>query len=256
MSANLKKNKSIFNYKILLLILGFSVIYHIINPMIVETSDEFNLIDIFEIANMVIVTIMAFIIAKKYLGIEIFEKSYLAFAISCAMWLIAEIIWQIYENVLLVYPYPSLADVFYFAFYPFSIYHLMKNIRYFKQKFDVKSKITIIVFPILVVLIYTIFIGMNEGEYSTGYFIGMVYAIFTGITLSLAIVGVFVFRYSIISAVWALLALGIFVRNIADVWYYYLEIFGQYTDTHVTNTMWFAGWMIITYALYLHKKAI
>lgn len=256
LTSSAEKIKPIFDYKILILILGIAIAYHVLNSILDPISPEFNLIDVFELANMVIVTTFAFSVAKRYKGSEVFGKTYLALAISCVTWLVAEIIWQIYDNVLFVYPYPSVADIFYFAFYPFAIYHLTRNIRYFKRKFDVKSKIWLIAVPVFVTIVYSYFTIADDGEFSFDYYYGMIFVIPSAISLALAVIGGFVFRQSILATVWSLLAAGIVIRSFADVWYYYLEIFGQYNNTHVTNTMWFAGWLIITYALFLHRKAI
>jgi hypothetical protein len=49
---------------------------------------------------------------------------------------------------------------------------------------------------------------------------------------------------------------GIAIGIVGDVWYYYLEIFGQYDETHVVNSMWIVSYMVVAYALYKHRKTI
>ncbi|MGC2561759.1 MAG: hypothetical protein WA326_01995, partial [Nitrososphaeraceae archaeon] len=68
--------------------------------------------------------------------------------------------------------------------------------------------------------------------------------------------GALVFRKSILGTVWLLLVVGITITTVGDVWYYYLEIFGQYDETHVVNSMWIVGYMVVAYALYKHRKTI
>ncbi|MBA4718637.1 MAG: hypothetical protein HRO68_05935 [Nitrosopumilus sp.] len=51
-----------------------------------------------------------------------------------------------------------------------------------------------------------------------------------------------------------LLVLGITVLTIGDVWYYYLEILGGFTLTHVVNSFWYVGSLVMMYALLNHRK--
>jgi len=65
-----------------------------------------------------------------------------------------------------------------------------------------------------------------------------------------------IFRDSILGKAWLLLAGGIFIFTVADVWYYYLELSDGYETTHFVNTLWVLSFAAITYALYKHKKTI
>ena len=86
---------------------------------------------------------------------------------------------------------------------------------------------------------------------------GMPFAIGASTIFALAVLGASVFRQSILGPVWLLLAIGIFLWAIADVWYVYLEIFEEFdNDTHVTNTIWMTSFMVIIYALYKHHKTL
>ena len=86
------------------------------------------------------------------------------------------------------------------------------------------------------------------------YFYGLPFEAASAIGLSIAILGIQVFRQSILASVWSLLALGIFLNTLGDVYYYYLEIFGLYTRTHLINVLWFVAPLIVTYSLYRHYK--
>ena len=53
-----------------------------------------------------------------------------------------------------------------------------------------------------------------------------------------------------------LLVIGIMLNAIGDMWYYYLETFGQYTITHPVNLFWWSSYLVMIYAFYKHKDAI
>jgi len=159
-----------------------------------------------------------------------------------------------YEHVLEEDPYLSIADVFFLLYYPFTAYHLIRNIGYFKKDFNLTSKLFVPGLTLAIVLIFAL-ISFDEIEGHTfDFYFGMIFVFGSSLILSLAILGVTVFRRSILGVAWLLLAVGIFLFTFADVWYYYLEIIEEYSDSHFTNTLWITSNMIIVYALYKHKK--
>ena len=90
---------------------------------------------------------------------------------------------------------------------------------------------------------------MFGGGLSTFYF-----ALST-LNLSFAIVGVQVFRRTILGNAWGLLLLGIALTAVGDLIYYANAIFG-YDRTYPDIAFWVFGYMIISYALYIHKKRL
>ena len=120
-------------------------------------------------------------------------------------------------------------------------------------------KICLFAIPIVIVLTYTVVAFFEWGDYEElpfDLFYGSIFAAGTAIVLAFAVIGVSVFRQSILGKVWLLLAIGIFLSTIADVWYVYIEIFEAFNNQHPANTIWMASFMIIIYALYKHQKTI
>jgi len=87
-------------------------------------------------------------------------------------------------------------------------------------------------------------------------FWGDVFVIGGSTTLAFAILGASVFRHSLLKEIWLLLVIGIFLWMLADVWYYYMEIFEAYYSSHPVNTMWMASFLLIIYSLYKHHKVL
>ncbi|HEY8110529.1 MAG TPA: hypothetical protein VIG05_06665 [Candidatus Nitrosotenuis sp.] len=244
------------DYKILAIILCLTLAYHVVNNAIKDITEEFNTIDIVELSLQVVVMISAFIIAKLYWPGKIFGRAYFALGIAFGMWFTAEVMWQVFENILFIEPYPSAADIFYFAFYPFAIYHMITNIRGFEVKITKKTKIWMIAIPVFIVSAYSYLAISVEGGTNFHYYYSLIFVSIASTSISFAILGAQSFRHSALAVVWSLLAVGLFFHTFADIWYYYLEIFGQYTDTHIVNALWQAGWMVIVYSLYKHQKVL
>jgi len=77
----------------------------------------------------------------------------------------------------------------------------------------------------------------------------------TTLALSFAIVGSHVFRRSMLGNAWGLLLLGIGLTAIGDIIYYFSAIY-TYDRTYPDIAFWVFGYMIISYALYLHRKIL
>ena len=161
-----------------------------------------------------------------------------------------------YELVLHEDPYPSIADGFFLASYPFLAYHLVGNIRYFKKDLKVGAKAGVPALTIVLVLGFAYMSMDMIADEPFDFYFGLSYVLASAGILSLAILGAAVFRQSILGTAWLLLATGIFIFTIADVWYYYLELVDGYSTHHPTNTLWVLSNMIMIYALYKHKKTI
>ena len=244
------------NYKILGLIIILGVILQVYLSIYQENESSFEFTDALYATGALIAGISAIIVAQRYHGSKIFGKSYFALGLGFLMLAIGDVVWNYYEIILQIYPYPSLADVFYPLFSPFAIYHLIINIRFFKKQIDVKEKIGIITLVVLIVATYSFVIYDESEGFSFDFYFGLYYVIASAIILSLAIYGAIIFRHSILGAAWLLLTIGIVVYAISEFWYYYLETFEMYTGYHPVNTLWQISFMITVYALYKHKTTI
>ena len=200
--------------------------------------------------------ITSFSVAKRYWGSEVFGKTYLALAISFCFVLAGDLTYIYYDWYSDEAPYPSIADVFFLLFYPFAAYHLIKNIKHFKQDLGGGPKIGI---PVLSGILIASFAFMTVDlmeEEPVEFFLGLVFVLGSATILGLALLGAAVFRHSVLGTAWLVLAAGIFVYTVADVWYYATEVVDGYSGDHFVNTLWVLGLAVITYALYKHKKTI
>ena len=219
------------NYKVLLLILGLVLGFQFYIMSIPETDADMAT-TVVSIVNPGIAAFASFWVARKYRESKVFGKSYLSLGLGLAMTVIGEFTYLYYQFVLDIEPYPSIADVFFFAMYPFLFYHLAKNIKFFKPKLGIATKIMIIVIPISIISVYSFLSYSESGEANFDYYYGFIFVTSSSIVLSAGILGARIFRQGVLGVAWLLLAIGIILTTVGDVWYYYLEVYNQYTINH------------------------
>jgi len=161
--------------------------------------------------------IFALYVAKKYRGSEVFGAAYAALGIGLLFLFAGDTTYLYYEHVLEEDPYPSIADLFFVLYYPFTAYHLIRNIRYFKKDFNLSSKLFVPGLTLAIVLIFAL-ISFDEIEgHSFDFYFGLIFVFGSSLILSLAILRVTVFRRSVLGVAWLLLTVGIFLFTFADV---------------------------------------
>ena len=243
------------NYKVLLLVLGLVVGLQIYLSFATEENAD-QVITVVSVINPLIASAAGFYVAKKYRNSEVFGKSYFVLALGLLSFALGELTYVYYEFVLNEDPYPSIADVFFFGFYPLAFYHITKNVKFFKAKIDIKTKILVVILPISIIGLYSYLSFQQIGEANFDYYYGLIFISASSIVLAAAILGARVFRQGLLGVAWLVLVLGILLTTVGDVWYYYLETFEQYTLIHPVNLFWYASYWVITYALYKHQNII
>ena len=252
------KIKNSIDYKAFIGVAILVISFHVFISYFTIPDNADMIVSIFSFVNPFIVMISGFFVAKKYRGSKIFGKSLLALSFGFLSIFLAEVTYMIYDIVYNIEPYPSIADVFFFMLYPLLLIYLFLNIKFFTSEISKRAKIWIILMPFLVLLGYSI-LSTFEAEISIfefDFYYGIIFVYIVTLTLSVAVVGAFVFKEGVIGKAWVVLVYGILLLTIGDIWYYNLELFGEYELTHPVNMFWYAGYWVIVYALYKHKKII
>ena len=202
------------------------------------------------------VAVSAFIVSKQN-ETGILRKSYFLLGCGFTSYVLAELLYYTFDLVLGIEAYPSIADIFFFALYPFILGHLILNIKYFSNSYSNLEKVWIPAIPVLALTVYVILsMGVPDAELNFDFYYGFLFVSGASITLSFTIVGASIFRQGTLGAVWLLLVIGLMINAMGDVWYYHLEIFGQYYDAHPVTTVWFVANLFMIYALCKHLKTI
>jgi hypothetical protein len=264
--------QSPINPRIILLILGVVVSFSIANSMAPQDSAKFTFFDFSYLVSFGVAAVFGIFISKRYWRSKIFGKSYLSLSLGYACYFIGSLVWYIYAVIYHVEnPYPYYPDVAYFAFFPFVIYHLKRNIHYFKPKLEKKQKINLVTIPIGITLFF-IFITLVPIDVTDGLFnlkilptpehdqtfytttaTSISYVILDTFVLSSTLVGVKIFRNSALGSAWELLLVGLALYALADLIYYYFEAFGLDVANNVQG-LWVGSAIVVCYALYKHKS--
>ena len=243
------------NYKILALIIGATVAFQV-SVQFVDPENVDPIISVISFINPLAASIAGFVVAKRYTGAQVFGKAYFALALAYLMVFLAEVTYLIYDLFLNLDPYPSVADIFFFAFYPLAMVHLLLNIRFFKPTLSAINKAWVVAIPIGISAAW-VFVAFQEmGEVNFDFYYGVAFIIISSITLSLAILGAKTFKEGLLGKAWLLLVFALLANTLGDVWYYNIEIFGDYSLEHPVNAFWYASYWIVVYALYKHRTAI
>jgi len=232
----------------------------------VETTDQIEEgIAYLSMSTPLLVSAASLVIAFRYGLSKVFGKAYLIFALAYFSLFLAEFTYYAYDVIYGIDPYPSIADVFFFALYPLLSIHILVNLKFFKTKIPIKQKALFVAIPIIIFAIYSAasldeYGGYEEmigdGEAAFDYFYGLIFVAGAAITLSFAALGAIVFRGGLLGVVWAVLLIGILIFIIGDVWYYWLEVVGEYDLTHPVNLLWYISDGVLIYALIKHSKSI
>ena len=249
------KLKNPINFKILILIgaAGIGIQFSLLN---LSEEDSGNLALSISLSSTLAVSITSFYISKRYALTKVFGIAYLAYGIGYACYFLGELLYYLFSFYLGIDPYPSIADIFYFLLYPFSLIYLILNIRFFQPRISKKIFVLLAIIPIIFVSVYSFEALAELEETNFDFFYGMIFVSAATTTLSFSILGVTIFRKSILGVAWLVLVIGISMNAIADTWYYFLEIFGFYYDAHPVTVLWHVASFIMVYALYSHRKML
>jgi hypothetical protein len=244
------------NYKILIGIFVGVILFQVYLNMI-NDEDEIEIsIILVSLSCQITTGTAAFIVARKYRGTRVFGRSYLSLSAAFFSVAIGEIIYNVYQFVFDLDPFPSIADVFFFLLYPFTLLHLLINIRFFKVGISSKSVFLVMTLFLLIILAYSTEAYESIGEFNLDYFYGLIFISGAAIITSVGIYGAIVVRKIPLGRAWILLVGGILLGTIGDVWYQYLEIMDAYTTSHFVNLFWYSSYLIIVYSLYKHYKIV
>lgn len=245
------KLKTSINYKVLVIIGALVLGFHF---LVNNTEESDQLVYIFSMTIPASVAVFSFIVARRYAGTLIYAKAYNMLAIAFLFMLLAEVTYFVYEQFLDLDPYPSIADVFFFLFYPMIIIYLLINIRFFAPKLTKLGILTVLSIPLIATSAYLSLTLEDFGSFD--FFYGLIFVAAASTTLGFAIYTASIFRGGLVGTAWLVLVLGITINLIGDVWYYYIEVIESYSLEHPVNLCWYSAYLLILYALYKHKKSI
>ena len=263
------------NWYVVGVIFVLIIFFDIANSIEPQIEEELDFFEITRVLGFLAVALFSFVVAKRYWGSEVFGKAYLALAIGYSLYFLGDSLWYVFEiGYQMENPYPYYPDIGYFGFYIFALYHLRTNVHYFKRKLDSKQKKFLVLLPLTLALLYSIgslipievsggiatlrFLPIPDYDitFYKEFFAGLGAVTATTLAFSYAVIGTQVFQAGKLNNAWKLILVGIGLNTLADVYYYYSELFGDFDRTNPVHGIWVASTMILCYALYKHIKSI
>jgi signal transduction histidine kinase len=187
------------------------------------------------------------------------SKAFLFFTIGVLFWFIAEQIFAVYSYVYDIDPFPSIADIFYLAAYPFFIAFFLISLKPIQKSITTK----IWVFSLLLsfaFLIPSFLASYNSLEETEGgldpvsKLIALLYPILSSFQLAPAIIGIMFMTKKEISYSWMLLLFGFLIYSISDTFYLFSELDGSYYDGHPVDLMYLYSFILLIFSLYSRLK--
>lgn len=243
------------NFYVILGILAIGgVIYGVLNT--VSEEDVGSIVFPLSVSLAAVVAIFAFIVSKQN-ETGILKKAYFFLGLGFTSYAIAEILYYLFELVLGIQAYPSIADVFFFALYPLVLGHLLLNVHFFHSGYTRLQKLWIPLIPIFALIVYVMMsLTVPDAEFNFDFYYGFIFVAGASVTLSFTILGASIFKQGVLGTVWLLLVIGLMINAAGDVWYYHLEIFGEYYDAHPVTVVWYVANLFMVYALIKHLKTL
>lgn len=174
---------------------------------------------------------------------------FLTLAFCC--WYIAEQAWNLYEHVLAIDPYPSIADFFYLAA-PMFMFGALTIFLKSQEKRISKKQIFLACTISAIVLFPSIFFVIEENTESSPLeiIIAFSYPVVDSILLMPVIIAILFTITNRKNFFWIMILLGIVAFIIADNLFLFLVINDEYVDGHPIDILWISGYTIWTFMMF------
>lgn len=233
---------------------GITLLYQT-RPFLDDVQFSYISIPVYAITPGLVTAYSSILTVKLYRQQHYQAKLFLLFTIGAAFWFIAESIWQIYDLVLHIDPFPSEADIFYLAAYPlmtyflfFSLKPILKSVNRNVWLFAIGLSFSFLIPSILAA--YDDMLG--EAAFDTS--IALAYPILSSIQVIPAIVGVLYLTKRETNISWMLILFGFIIYGIADTIFLFTEIDGTYYDGHPVDLLWVYCYILLTFAFHIRLK--
>ncbi|MGD2107688.1 MAG: hypothetical protein PVH93_08805 [Nitrosopumilaceae archaeon] len=227
------------------------------NSILVPVDEELDFFEILEAVQYWAIGIVAFFFARRFdWKLEIFSKTYISLALGYLLSGVGMIFYYYNEMFVQEELHLTIAQVFFTIYYPFMIYHLHQNCKYFKKNFGVVSKILLVSFPLVISFIYCYFLLEQSGFIDIKGMISLPLVITNSLSMAYAIIAIFIFRKTFLGVAWLFLSLSILIISVGDIWFQVLNLFDLYQRDNPVQIFYFVSNMLMLYALYKHNKII
>jgi len=198
---------------------------------------------------LVVLSIWAITKSKSIQEIPKNSLVFLVFAFSS--WFIAEQTWNLYEHVLDIDPYPSMADFFYLAAPIFMFVSLIIFLKSTEKKISKKMILFSSIISLLI-LIPSLIVTFNVNAEVEPFeiIIALSYPIVDSIVFVPAIITISFLISNRRSFFWIMIIVGLLIMIIADTGFLYLVIDDEYVDGHPIDILWISSYTIWAFMMF------
>ena len=195
--------------------------------------------------------VLALIMTVKTRGIGSHGKSWIFFALFAISWFTAEMVWYVYELILEIAPYPSIADALWLIGYPLYFLFLMYYLKPFKnaisKKMIILSSICSIVF-----LTFAFYVSYDTELEPTGIenILALSYPLLDAIVFVPALVGVMLFLTGKVNFLWTLMCLAIVCVILADIGFFLATLEDNWYSGHPIEILFHWVYILFAFGLY------
>ena len=197
--------------------------------------------------------VLSIIIATRFRVKGEHGRAWIFFVGLAASWFVAEQLWLVYDLVYKINPFPSAADFFYLAGYPFLF---LFSIYYLKPLKNAISKKTLAYVSLIAMtlLIPSLYMAYNtDSEISAlELTLALSYPIADAIVLIPALIGVILFFRGEVNFLWSLVCIAIVLNVVADTGFLITSMNGSYYTGHPIDMLYLWAYILFSFGVYSH----
>ena len=208
-------------------------------------------LSVYTIVPGLLVVLSIWAITKSETIQEIPKKSLVFLVFAFSSWFIAEQTWNLYEHVLDIDPYPSIADFFYLAAPIFMFVSLTLFLKSTEKKISKKMILFSSIISLLILipsLVATFNVSAEDEPFEV--IIALTYPIVDSIAFVPAIITISFLISNRRSFFWIMIIVGLLVMLAADTAFLFLVIEDEYVDGHPVDILWVSSYTIWTFMMF------
>ncbi|MCJ8306672.1 MAG: GHKL domain-containing protein [Nitrosopumilus sp.] len=239
-------------------VVSLIVILFILNSLIgIENFSDQVSLPLYIIVPGILVLLSILALTQSHKIKEISKWSLLFLTLSFIASLAAEQTWNLYEHVLDIDPYPSIADLFYLSAPILMFVSLVIFLRPISHKIPKKNILFAIMISIIVLvpsIIITLDVNIEDNPIEIT--IALAYPIVGATLIIPAVIAILFSVQGEKNFFWLMIIIGIIVIFTADTIFLFLIIDDSYEDGHPVDILWVTGYTIWAFMMYhiLHNS--
>lgn len=230
-------------------LMGITLIYQV-RPFVDDSQFMWISVPAYSIIPGLLVAFSAVLAIVLHRQKHFQSKAFLLFAIGAMCWFTAEQIWAVYDHVYDVDPFPSEADIFYIAAYPFYVSFLLISLKPIRN--SISKKVWMFAIGLSLSFLVPSLIAASDdmqGEDAFPTAIALAYPIMASFQLTPAIIGIMFLAKKGANYSWMLLLFGFLMYSVSDTFFLFSELDSSYYDGHPVDLMYLYSFILLIFSL-------